>query len=92
MIKTFGNKAARLLYEGKQVKQFQGIRTQVEKRLQILDCATTLEDLKRLPSNRFEALAGQRKGQYSIRVNKQWRICFEWKEGDAFNVEIVDYH
>ncbi len=64
---------------------------QADKRLRILDATETLDALKALPSNRFEALSGDRKGQYSIRVNKQWRVCFEWDEG-AHEVEIVDYH
>ena len=57
-----------------------------------MDNAKTIHDLMALPSNRFEALAGDRGGQYSIRVNHQWRVCFEWQDADAYNVEIVDYH
>ena len=68
------------------------IAVQAERRLQVLDNATNLQDLKGLPSNRFEALRGDRNGQYSIRVNNQWRVCFEGKDGDAYYVEIVDYH
>ena len=60
--------------------------------MEILDNAKTLQDLMGLPSNRFEALSGNRSGQFSIRVNQQWRVCFEWKDTDAYNVEIVDYH
>ena len=60
--------------------------------LQILDSATNLQDLAALPSNRFEALLGDRKGQYSVRINQQWRICFEWRLDGPHNVEIVDYH
>ncbi len=73
---------------------FEAFRRQAEKRLRILDAAVSLRDLAQLPSNRLEALFGDRKGQYSIRINQQWRICFEWpKEGDGpENVEIVDYH
>jgi len=67
-------------------------QAQAERRLEILDNAKTINDLIALPSNRFEALAGHRVGQCSIRVNQQWRICFEWKDADAYNVEIVDYH
>lgn len=74
------------------MKDFQAIATQAERRLQILDNATSLQDLRNLPSNRFEALRGDRIGEYSIRINDQWRICFEWEDGDAYNVEIVDYH
>ena len=58
----------------------------------MLDAAETLNDLRVPPSNRLEKLSGDRQGQYSIRVNEQWRICFVWYEGDAYNVEIVDYH
>ena len=74
--------------------RFEAFRRQAEKRLRILDAAVSLRDLAQLPSNRLEALFGDRKGQYSIRINQQWRICFEWpKEGDGpENVEIVDYH
>ena len=57
-----------------------------------MDAATSLKDLSGLPGNRLEALKGDRKGQYSIRINDRWRICFEWHEGNAENVEIVDYH
>ena len=92
MIKSFRGKKTETLYNGARVKDFQAIATQAERRLQILDNATSLQDLRNLPSNRFEALRGDRVGQYSIRINDQWRICFEWEDGDAYNVEIVDYH
>lgn len=92
MIKSFRGKRTETLYNGRCVKEFQVITTQAERRLQILDNATSLQDLRNLPSNRFEALRGDRLGQYSIRINDQWRICFEWENGDAHNVEIVDYH
>lgn len=61
-------------------------------KLWILDAATSLEDLKVPPSNRLENLKGKRKGQHSIRINQQWRICFKWHDGNSYNVEIVDYH
>jgi proteic killer suppression protein len=61
-------------------------------KLEILDAAESLEDLRIPPSNRLEKLSGDRDGQHSIRINNQWRICFEWREGDAYQVEIVDYH
>lgn len=60
--------------------------------MEILDAAERVEDLRIPPSNRLEKLSGSRKGQYSIRINDQWRICFEWREGDAYEVEITDYH
>lgn len=62
------------------------------RKLWILDAATRINELRVPPSNRLEALHGERKGQYSIRINQQWRICFRWKSGDAYDVEIVDYH
>lgn len=73
----------RALSEGEKVKKWLPIHRQIEKKLQILDAATSLEDLKHLPGNRFEALKGDRKGQYSIRINQQWRVCFRWEEGEA---------
>ena len=62
------------------------------RKLLILDASERLGDLRVPPGNQLEKLSGQRQGQYSVRVNEQWRICFQWKEGDAFEVEIVDYH
>lgn len=80
--------------EGERVKGFQSFEQQAKKRLQILFSANCLQDLKLLPSNRFEALGGDRKGQFSIRINDRWRICFEWPEeaSHPFYIEIVDYH
>lgn len=92
MIRTFRDKDTEALFNGQRVKKFSGIIAQAEKRLEILEAATDLKDLAGLPGNRLEALKGNRKGQYSIRINEQWRICFEWQEGNAENVEIVDYH
>lgn len=92
MIKSFRCKQTEALFSGKRVKRFHAFAAQAERRLEILDAARTIYDLMNLPSNRFEALAGDRQGQYSIRINQQWRICFEWREGDACNVEITDYH
>lgn len=79
---------------GERVKEFQTFEKQAYKRLEILEAASSKESLMLLPSNRFEALGGNRKGQYSIRINDRWRICFEWSEGDnqPCNIEIVDYH
>ena len=62
------------------------------RKLRMLNRAVTLNDLRTPPANRLEKLTGNREGQYSIRINQQWRVCFEWREGDAYNVEIVDYH
>ena len=79
---------------GERVKEFQAFERQAYKRLEILEAATNKESLMTLPSNRFEALGGDREGQYSIRINDKWRICFEWPETESypFNIEIVDYH
>jgi proteic killer suppression protein len=79
---------------GERVKAFQGFEEQAKKRLLILKDAVSREGLMQLPSNRFQALGGDRKGQYSIRINDQWRICFEWPDDHPkpFNIEIVDYH
>ena len=92
MIKSFKCKESKAIYEGKKVKRWSTFQQQIEKRLQILDVATCLNDLRNLPSNRFESLKGDRKGQYSIRINQQWRICFRWIDEEALDVEIVDYH
>jgi len=79
---------------GERIKEFQAFEEQAKKRLLILNSAVSRIGLMRLPSNRFETLRGDRQGQFSIRINQQWRICFEWPETAArpFNFEIVDYH
>jgi len=92
MIRCFANNKISSLWQGKRVAAFDGFRAQAERKLVILDAATSLDVLAGLPGNRLEALRGDRKGQYSIRINDQWRICFRWKDGDALDVEIVDYH
>ena len=92
MIKSFKNKNTKALYDGKVVKKWLSFTKQAEKRLQILDSATCIKDLLQLPSNHFEALSGDRKDQYSIRINNQWRICFMWIDNEPHEVEIVDYH
>ena len=92
MIRSFADRDTQALYQGERVRRFDGFRDQAEKRLQVLRRARSLRDLRGLPSNRLEALAGDREGQFSIRINRQWRICFRWHEGDAYDVEIVDYH
>jgi toxin HigB-1 len=94
MIVSYRDKRTEELASGKRVKAFSGIERAARLKLDRLEAATTLKDLAALPGNRFEALAGDRKGQYSIRINDQWRICFEWpdKSPGPQNVEIVDYH
>ena len=74
------------------VRKFSGIERRARIKLDRIDVALTLGVLAALPENRFEALAGDRKGQYSIRINDQYRVCFKWEEGDALDVEIADYH
>jgi proteic killer suppression protein len=93
MILSFRDKRTREFAAGKRVKVFASFERRAEMKLDQLDAATSLLDLD-LPGNRLEALKGDRKGQYSIRINDQWRICFEWPRGSPgpVNVEIVDYH
>jgi len=93
MIVSFRDKRTRELAEGNRVKAFSGFERQAELKLDQLEAATSILDLS-LPGNRLEALKGERKGQHSIRINDQWRICFEWPKGSLgpVNVEIVDYH
>ena len=94
MILSYRDRRTESFAEGKRVSAFQSFARQLEKRLEILDAATRIEELMVLPSNRFKALGGDRQGQFSIRVNEQWRICFEWPAGalGPSNVEIADYH
>ncbi len=92
MIKSYRDKKTEAFAGGEFVKHFQGVSRQAGKRLEILDAADTLADLAALPSNRLEALSGDRAGQHSIRINRQWRICFEWPADGPENVEITDYH
>ena len=94
MIQNYKDPKVESLYEGENLRAWTAIRRQAEKRLRILDAADRLETLMLLPSNRFEALRGNRKGQYSIRINERWRICFTWPSGapGPGDVEIVDYH
>ena len=94
MIVSYRDKRTADFAVGKRVKAFSGIERAARLKLDRLEAAVTLRDLAVLPGNRLEVLRGNRKGQYSIRVNDQWRICFEWTEGapGPSNVEIVDYH
>ena len=92
MILGFRDKRTELFSKGEFVRAFQGFDRQGWKRLEILEAALTLADLAGLPSNRLEALKGDRAGQFSIRINQQWRMCFLWRQNNAHDVEIVDYH
>ena len=93
MIVSFRDKRTRKFAQGNRVKAFAGFERQAEMKLDQLEAATALPDLD-LPGNRLEILRGDRKGQYSIRINDRWRICFEWPKGSPgpVKVEIVDYH
>jgi proteic killer suppression protein len=93
MIESFKDKEAAKLFRRERSKKLPPeIQNTAMRKLWMLDAAITLSDLKVPPNNQLEALKGDRKGQHSIRVNRQWRICFIWHEGHATNVEIVDYH
>ena len=105
MIKSFADKKTRACFEGERVRSFEAFLDQALRRLDALVVAETLRELQARPGNRFEALGGDRAGQYSVRINPQWRICFRWEvrepeaardlldqPGDAVDVEIVDYH
>ena len=94
MIVGFGDKQTAQFNAGKRIKAFNGFERAARLKLDRLEAAVTLTDLSALPGNRFEALKGERHGQYSIRINDQWRICFTWAKGESgpADVEIVDYH
>ncbi|HYL76582.1 MAG TPA: type II toxin-antitoxin system RelE/ParE family toxin [Bryobacteraceae bacterium] len=94
MIVSYCDKRTREFAAGKKIKAFSGIERSARLKLDRLEAAAALKDLGALPGNRLEALAGDRKGQYSIRVNDRWRVCFEWADNalGPSNVEIVDYH
>jgi proteic killer suppression protein len=93
MIKSFHCKETQAIFNREMSRKFPSIIQRVAMRkLWMIDAANELCDLRVPPGNHLEALSGDRKGQYSIRINKQWRICFAWHHGDAYNVEIIDYH
>ncbi len=94
MIRSYGDRETERFAGGEKVRHWEPFRRQAEKRLRILDAARSLGDLAALNSNRLETLKGNRKGQYSIRINDQWRICFKWPKDEhgPSNVEIIDYH
>jgi len=93
VIKTFADKRTAALFSGRYVKRLpRPVAERAKRKLDLIDAATTLSFLRVPPGNRLEALAGSRAGQHSIRVNDQWRICFRWMDGNAFDVEFCDYH
>lgn len=92
MIRNFACTKTEKLFSRRRVKAFSAFEEPAREKLTLLDTATKLEDLKVPPGNRLEPLKGDRNGQHSIRINKQWRLCFAWDDGDAYDVEIVDYH
>lgn len=91
-IKSFRCAETEALYEGRQAKRFKNIESVAERKLQMMDDAVELRDLRSPPGNRLELLTGNRAGQHSIRINDQWRICFIWTASGPADVEIVDYH
>ncbi len=92
MIKSFRSAETERLFRRLPDRRFRSIARPALRKLDMLDAAPDLATLAALPGNRLERLRGDREGQYSIRINDQWRICFEWRGGDAHQVEIVDYH
>lgn len=93
MIKSFGSKDTEHIWHGQYVKRVdRTVQRATLRKLELIHAAKDVEDLRIPPGNRLERLVGDRRGQHSIRVNTQWRICFVWREGGAENVELVDYH
>ncbi|MEO8621169.1 MAG: type II toxin-antitoxin system RelE/ParE family toxin [bacterium] len=93
MIKSFGDRDTETLFNRQAVRRFpSNLQRTMLRKLTIVDAAETVIDLRSPPGNRLEKLHGDRAGQHSIRINDQWRICFRWKDGDAYDVQIVDYH
>lgn len=93
MIKTFADKQTQLLYTTGNSKRFPAdLLARAVRRLEYIDLVTSIDDLKVPPSNRLHPLKGDRLGQHAIAINDQWRICFRWQDGDAFDIEITDYH
>jgi proteic killer suppression protein len=91
-IKTFRSGNTERLFRRERVKQWQAIERAAQRKLVMIHNARALIDLSAAPGNRLEKLHGKREGQHSIRINDQWRICFVWRDGDAYQVEITDYH
>lgn len=91
-IESLRDRDAERLFAGYSVRRYQAFASQATRRLNLLHQAGSLNELTRFPGSRLERLRGDRRGQYSIRINRQWRICFQWVNGSAYDVEIVDYH
>jgi len=92
VIRGFGDKDTEALFAGRCPRKWLAIRAQAERKLILLHAARTLDFLRSPPGNRLETLRGDRRGQHSIRINDRWRLCFRWSDGEADDVEIVDYH
>ncbi|WP_353402892.1 type II toxin-antitoxin system RelE/ParE family toxin [Duganella hordei] len=92
MIRSFASRETEMLFFSRQVPRFKNIERVARRKLQMLHASSRLEELRVLPGSRLETLSGDRIGQFSIRVNDQWRICFHWVDDDAYDVEIVDHH
>ena len=93
MIRSFADKETEKIWQGTASRRLPNdIQSVARRKLRMLNSARRVDDLRIPPANRLEALKGERRGQYSIRINDQWRICFRWSDGDASDVEIVDYH
>jgi proteic killer suppression protein len=92
MIRSFASRDTEELFGGGCPRKFRSFQAQAERKLQMLESANDLNDLRVPPGNRLEKLAGGRRGQHSIRINDQWRICFRWRDDGPWDVEIVDYH
>ena len=92
MIQSFADRATARLWDGEFVKRFSAIERAARRKLDMLHSAPTLDDLRAPPGNRLEAFSGDRQGQHSIRINDQWRVCFQWTTEGPADVEIVDYH
>lgn len=92
MIESFGDKESEKLWQGRRTRFPADLLSRAIDKLNLLDAATSLDTLRIPPSNRLEALKGNRAGQHSIRINAQWRVCFHWEAGNAHQVEITDYH
>jgi proteic killer suppression protein len=92
VIRSFKTEDTERLFQDERVRRWQAIESVARRKLNMVHAAARLEDLRVPPGNRLEKLGGDRKSQHSIRVNDQYRVCFEWRNGDAYDVEIVDYH